>query len=251
MTNAPGAGSGAGGYESGPRNNQTKPGKVNILWLMLNLIFLIIFNVFFFMLGNLPHNMSVWISYGFIHFAYFMLIATPVLTRKGKSSAVFGFALNNISATYFIAALFIGIIFILISPEGYTAALLVQLTVAGIYGIILIANLIANERTADAEESRQYQINYVKNASAQLKGILDRVKDKDAKRRVERAYDSVYSSPVKSHPNLEQMEIRILAQIDELDNTVTKGDNKSIISVADSLVSAVNERNTRLRNYNK
>ena len=103
-----------------------------------------------------------------------------------------------------------GTIFILISPDSCKAALLVQLCIAGPYGISLISNMIANEHTADAEEKRQYQIDYVKNASAELKSLLDSISDKEAKKEVERVYDALYSSPVKSHPSLAQTESQVL-----------------------------------------
>jgi len=224
--------------------------KTSILWIILDLIFLIIFNVVFFVLGGVEHSASVWISYVFIHFAYLMLIITPILTRKGKSSAVFGFSLYSISSVYFFVELITGVIFILISPDSYKSALLVQLIIAGFYGIILISNMIANERTADDEEKRKYEISYVKDASAKLKGMLDVVADKEAKRKVEKLYDAVYSSPVKSHPNLAQMENRILQSINELDEAIYEGNKDNIMSLANSLLSAVNERNMRLKSLN-
>jgi hypothetical protein len=69
---------------------------------------------------------------------------------------------------------------------------------AGLYGIVLITYMIANEHTADAEEKRQGQIAYVKNASAKLKTLLENISDKEAKKKVERLYDTLYSSPVIS-----------------------------------------------------
>ena len=221
--------------------------KTNVLWIILDSIFLIIFNVAFFVLGGTEHNSSVWISYGFIQFAYVMLLLTPMLIRKGKSSAVFGFSLYSISSAYFFIELVTGIIFILVAPDGYQAALIVQLIIAGLYGIILISNMIANEHTADAEEKRQYDISYVKDASARLKGLLDDVIDKEAKRRVERVYDAVYSSPVKSHSSLAQIENHILLSINELDEAISAGNKEQILSAADSLLIAVNKRNTQLR----
>ena len=56
-----------------------------MLWMMMDLIFIIIFNAMFFILGGTDHSVSVWISYGFIHFAYLMLIVTPFFMRRGKS----------------------------------------------------------------------------------------------------------------------------------------------------------------------
>ena len=224
--------------------------KKSILWGILNLIFLIVFNVLFFVLGGVEHNASVWISYGFIHFAYLMLLITPKLIRGGKSVAVFGFSLYSISAVYFLIEFFTGVIFTLASPESYKAALLVQLIIAGFYGIILVSNLLANEYTADAEEKRQPQIAYVKDASAKLKSLMETISDKETKKKVERVYDAIYSSPVKSHPNLAQKENQIIQSINDLEREVTAENKENIISAANSLLLLINERNNILRSYN-
>jgi len=261
--------------------------KTDGLWIILKLIFLIIFNVLFFVLSGFKHNAIVWTSYGFILFAYLMLLLTPRLIRKGKSAAVFGFSLYSISAVYFIFEFIIGLSFILVtsprialaalleqfSPilrmfvafadayitalrvflafaDSYAAVLSIQLILAGVYVVIFIVNMIANEHTADAEEKRQYQIDYVKNASLKLKFLMDSISDKEAKKKVERVYDAVYSSPVKTHPNIAQKENDILQSINELENAVSTGNNDTIITLANSLLSAVNERNMRLKTLN-
>ena len=58
--------------------------KKTVLWIILDLIFLAIFNTVFFVMTGLQHPASVWISYGFIHFAYLMVIVTPFLIRKSS-----------------------------------------------------------------------------------------------------------------------------------------------------------------------
>ena len=213
--------------------------KQNVLWIILDLIFLIIFNAMFFILGGTEHRVSVWISYGFVHFAYMMLLLTPAVTRKGKSAAVFGFSIYSISSFYFLLELGVGVVFILVAPESYKAALLVQLCIAGIYGIALIANMIANEHTADAEEKRQYQIDYVKQASADLKSILENVSDKEINKSIEKVYDAIYSSPVKSHPNLAQTESQILVSINELKCVISDGDKDAIVALGQIMSSYI------------
>lgn len=224
--------------------------KTYVLWAILDLIFLVVFNAFFFILGESGHGASVWISYGFIHLAYLMLLLTPFLVRKGKNAAVFGFSLYSLSSIYFIFELIVGIAFILFSQDDFKVALLVQLCIAGLYGIALISNMIANEHTADAEEKRQHKIDYVKQASVDLKSILESVEDKEAKKKVERVYDALYSSPVKSHPSLAQTESQILMSINELRDTISSGTNDRVIALAESLLIAVNERNRQLQKYN-
>ena len=222
----------------------------NLQWIILNSIFLIVFNALFFVLGGTDRNTSVWISYGFIHFAYFMLLLTPRLTRGEKSWSALGFPLYVISSVYFLVELFIGSAFILIAFENYTGTFLVQLCIAGLYGIILFANLIANERTADAVAKRQVQISYIKDASVKVKGLLERISDKETKRKVERVYDALYSSPVRSHPDLDSVEVRIERSIHELENAVSTGNRDNIVSLADSLEAAINDRNTQLKTFN-
>jgi hypothetical protein len=220
--------------------------KTTFLWFVRSFIFLIIFNALFFVIGGIEHNASVWISYGFINFAYIILLLTPKFNRAGKSSSVFWFSLYSTSATYFFLEFITGIIFILVAPEGFKAALAVQVCLAGFYFIILISHMIANERTADAEEKRQPQIAYIKNASAKLKLLLENISDKETKKKVERVYDAIYSSPVKSHPNLAETEERILGFISELECAIAAENKESVVSMANSLLLLINERNNLL-----
>ena len=126
--------------------------KKSILWILLDLIFLAVFNAIFFVAIETKQPASVWISYGFIHFSYLMVIATPLLIRKSSSASVFGFSLYSISATYFFIEFVLGVIFILIKPESYKFTLIVQIIIAAIYLIMLISHMIANEATADSIE---------------------------------------------------------------------------------------------------
>jgi hypothetical protein len=213
--------------------------KTSVLWIILDLIFLLVFNALFFILAGIGHTASVWISYGFIHFAYFMLLLTPLLIRKGKSSGVFGFSLYSISAVYFLIEFAAGIIFIFVSPESFVAALLVQLCIAAFYGIMFISHMIANEHTADAEEKRQDQIASMKDSSAKLKGLLGRISDKETKKKVERMYDAICSSPVQSSINLAQGETSILQSINDLEDAISRGDKERTITLAASLLQEV------------
>jgi len=235
--------------EFAPMDSRPKVDKISTLWFALTLIFVVIFNALFFLIGGTAHNIAVWVSYGSIHFAYMMLVFAPRFVTKGKSAAVFGFTLVYLSMAYFVSALITGIVIIVIAPESHTAAVVIQLSMAGLYGILLISHAIANERTADVEGKRQHQIDYIKNATAQLKRILSNTKDRDIKRKIEKAYDAVSSSPVKSHPNMVQIETRILTLIDELTDAVSASEKQAVFQISEALLAAVNERSSRLKTY--
>ena len=138
----------------------------------------------------------------------------------------------------------------MIASESYKAALVIQLIIAGIYGVFLISSMIADEYTANAEENRTYQISYIKSASARLKRLLDEVEDNDIKKKLEMVYDELYASPVKSHPSLLQIEERILDLINELSEKIASGKKESITTLLKSMAGAINERNRQARNLN-
>lgn len=45
----------------------------SVFWTLLDLVFLIAFNLIFFIVSGLTHTISVWISYTFIHISYVMV----------------------------------------------------------------------------------------------------------------------------------------------------------------------------------
>ena len=221
--------------------------KNNRLWIILNLIFLVIFNAAFFVLGGFKNNASVWISYGFIHLSYFLLLLTPFFIHKSKSEAVFGFSLYLVSSIYFIVELFLGSTYILIEPNSFKLVFVTQLCIAGLYGIILVSNLIANQHTAGEEEKRGRQIAYVKDASAKLKSISEKMGNKETRKSIEKVYDTINSSPVKSYPELAQIEIYILQLINDLEEQINAENQEKLVSLANTLLLAVNERNTQIK----
>lgn len=217
--------------------------KKRFLWIILDLVFLIVFNVVFFVAGGTKHEASVWISYGFIHFAYIMMLITPFLVKKSTNTAVLGFPLYSISSAYFLVAFIVGLIFIFTHPESYKMSLIVQVIIAGIYAIMLISNMIANEHTAESVERHEMELRYVKDASAHLKSIMDSVSDKAMRKKIERLYDLLHSSPAKSNNTVRDYELTVLDLIDVLEDSLNRGD----IPAANATISKI-ERNASERN---
>ena len=223
--------------------------KKNVLWILLDLVFLLVFNTVFFVAGGTDHNVSVWISYGFIHLSYLLLIITPFLIRKSSSAAVFGFSLYSISSTYFLLEFIVGVIFCLINMESYKPALIVQVIIAGFYAIMLISHLIANESTADSIEKHEIELKYVKDCSARILHLVDMVSDKKTRKKVEAVYDMIHGSPVKSNNSVRQIELDVIDQIDLLEAAVDSEDSDRITAVCKKITRLADERNRQLK-YN-
>lgn len=221
--------------------------KKRTLWILLDLVFLAVFNVVFFVAGETDHPASVWISYGFIHFSYIMLLVTPFLVRKSTNTAVLGFPLYSISSAYFIVAFVVGLIFIFAHSESYKLVLIVQVIIAGIYAVMLISHMIANESTADSIERHEMELRYVREASSKLKGIMDSISDKTLRKKVEKLYDLLHSSPAKSNNSVRDYELTVLDLIDALEGNINRND----IAAAETTISKIernaSERNRRLK----
>ena len=221
--------------------------KKNILYILLDSVFLILFNTIFFVAGGNEHPASVWISYAFIHFAYIMLLITPLLIRKCSSAAVFGFSLHSISYFYFFAEFVAGLIFIFAKGESYKPSLLTQIVIAGIYIILLIVNMIANENTADSIDRHERELVFIKESSSRVKLLIGKLSDKKADKELEKLYDLIHSSPARSSESVQNIEITIVNRIIDLEYAVRSDDNENTINICKKIISLVEERNAILK----
>ncbi len=221
--------------------------KSKLLRYLIHLIVLLVFNIFYFGIWGTQHPTSAWIAYGFIHFSYIMLIITPLITEKGKDYATYAQSMYAISSTYFIVEFVVGVVFIIWAPEGYKFSLFSQVAIVAIYLVILFSNMIADEHTAKAVEKHQAELIYVKESCSMLKSILEGIDDKHLYRQVEKVYDLISSSPVKSHSNVHSIESQIMSEINTLGYVVHSGDTTVIIASVNKILRLANERNRLLR----
>ena len=221
--------------------------KKTALWILLDLVFLVVFNVVFFVATGTKHPASVWVAYAFIHFAYLMVLVTPYLIRKSSSAAVFGFSLYSISSVYFLVQLVVGIVFICLKQESIKVSLITQIIIAGIYAIILISNLIANESTANSIEKHEAEVAYIKESSSRVRSLMDKIDDKRANRAIEKTYDLLHASPAKTSSSVQALEREILSLTRELETAVFEKDVDSVMTATEAILSKAEERNRRLK----
>ena len=226
--------------------------RVNILWLLLDSLFLIVFNLLFFMLGNTGDaKTSVWISYGFIHFAYFVLLFTPLLVRKSSVEIDYRRPLYVVTSAYFLTALLVGVTLILIAPETVKVTIIIQVILATLFLGWLLIHLIANEHTADNAERRTSELQYIKVSSAKLQSVLQQIIDRATAKKVERVYDLIHSSPARSNADVRSLEQQVINEIDQLENAVASNNTEQIVSVADKIYRLAEERNRQLKINNR
>lgn len=220
--------------------------KKTILKIVLYSIFLIGFNVFFFVLSGSEHTASVWTAYSFIHIAYLLFVFSPLFIKKGKAASVYGYPIHVVATLYFIVELIVGVVFICVERASFILSFLVQFGLFLIYGIFLLTHLIANEKTADAVNVHDANVAYIKDASSKLALIINNAPDKQSAKYIERAYDCLHGSPTKSNNSVIYIEEEILKKIDALNSAVIAQDVSRIQSLANEIISLTNMRNAKL-----
>lgn len=224
--------------------------KKTFLWILLDLVIITVFNVLFFALGGKEHPSAVWIAYGFIHFAYVMMVITPLLIRRSSSSTIFGLSIGSISITYFYVELIAGLIFIAFLQDNIRVSLAVQVVIAGIYAMVLIAHLIANESTADNIDRHENETAYIKHIASRVKTLQSITDDKAICEALEKVYDILHSSPAKSNDAVKTLEAEMVNAVSVLEGIVMNGDKSNIIAAADQVISLAEERNRELKKLN-
>ena len=132
-------------------------------------------------------------------------------------------------------------------PDSYKMCLVTHVIVAGLYAVSLLSNLIANEHTADSIEQHEMELKYDKESSSKLKSILDRTSDRKMKKLVEKAYDTVHSSPVKSNSSVMDIELDVMELIETLNNMINNADEERVKSLINKIINQAEERNRRLK----
>lgn len=211
------------------------------------LVFLIVFNVVFFVAGGTDHPNSVWLSYAFVHFAFIMLVATMVLARNQSGPAVLGLSLYALASVYFVLELIVGVVFILLAQDDIVPALVVQVILAGLFLVLLFSNMRANEQTVMAVEQRNVEISYIRTATMRMKDLIGSTDDTATNKVIEKAYDVVHASPTKTDASVVQYEIDLLDAIDKLEEAVAAGEMDEAKRSASLVIDAANTRNQRLR----
>lgn len=221
--------------------------KQSVLWALLDLVFLAVFNVVFFVAGGTNHPASVWLAYAFIHFSYLMVIVTPLLIRGGSAAAVFGFSLYSLAGYYFIAELIVGTVFIFLAQEDLRLSLVVQVIIAGVYLVLLFSHMLANEKTAESQMRKEAEVTLLKAASSKLQGLLNASDDKETARLIRKLYDTVKASPTRTSAVASQYEYALMDSIEAMEQAATSGDDASLKNSANGAMDAIVKRNRALR----
>lgn len=218
-----------------------------IIWIILNSLFLIVFNVCFFILtANIdwfPDGRTdvIWLNYGCIHFAYLLLLLSPLFSPRNVAKDTLPSTIAVVLRFWWVE-LIVGSVLIAVQiPFLYNVMVQVLLVALYIGRICIMA--LANQDTAEKVARHEKELQYVKISESQLRCLLSSISDKTTYRKVEHTYDYIRTSPVRSHPQVYGIEQQVINKVSVLS---TLSDNNQIASLSDEIMQLAKQRNQQL-----
>lgn len=221
--------------------------KTTLIRIVFTLVFLVVFNTLFFLLSGTDNPTSVWVSYAYIHVAYFTILFLPVLKTKGDASYYLSSVLYGQAITYFILELIAGVVFIVYRMESPVWSLVVQTALWLIFVVLILGNAWANQATAQSLEKRKQDIDAYQSMRMSLKRLMAKTDKPELKRLIADCSDKLEASASRQTQESEKIDIEIEQAIASLRQSITDGDVEESTSLARQLAGLIEERKTILK----
>lgn len=218
-----------------------------ILFSVIDLVFVIVFNIIFFTVIGITSVAATWISYGFIHLSYFLVLLTPWLQKRKIDANLFGLTLLSISFVYFLVELVLNSSLIFFGILVYLPVLLVNIVITGIYIISVISTLIVVDKTSQNTTQREQDLKYIKNSCKMLQIVMVSSGNPELNKKVQQAYDIINASPSKSDASVYAIENEIQNSINMLHNAVSIGNNDNANDLVDNIIKLADRRNILIK----
>lgn len=221
--------------------------KTTLIRIVFTLVFLVVFNTLFFLLSGTNNPTSVWVSYAYIHVAYFTILFLPVLKTKGDASYYLSSVLYGQAITYFILELIAGVVFIIYRMESPVWSLVVQTALWLIFVVLILGNAWANQATAQSLEKRKQDIDAYQSMRMSLKRLMAKTDKPELKRLIADCSDKLEASASRQTQESEKIDIEIEQAIASLRQSITGDDVEESTSLARQLAGLIEERKTILK----
>ena len=221
--------------------------KTNIYKIIIGLLFLIVFNLLFFILGGTSHSTSEWISYGFIHGAYVLLLATPLFNGKNKAGETVMIASLYLRALiYFVIELIVGLVFIEFNTENYFWPTMVQGLILFVFLLFQFMGVVANKASSMSLSQQKSEKDRIQQLSEKLRSAIFEVNDPKLRKDIERCYESLRNSTIQSRPDATDTELNLENAVYSLCQSVNSGDVELVKDNLKRLQTSIRDRNNNV-----
>lgn len=224
--------------------------KSNILKLVIGLIFLIVFNVLFFLLGGTERSDTEWVCYGFIHAAYLCLLVTPLFCNAEKGETVLSASLYLRALFYFFTELAMGLGFIwynAYNPISIVWPAIIQGILLAVFLILQLMSVLANDATKASLAKQRHERVYIRSLAEKLKETMRQVNDPTLHKQLAICYESLSSISLESFPEALDAELELKNSVNTLCSFVEQGDTSQLGQQIQNIQVAIKHRNQAIR----
>ena len=217
--------------------------KILIATIVLDLVFIVVFNLCFFLIAGTIHTESTWVAYAFIHVSYLSLILIPLLKTKTMGSHIYQMTYYAVGVIYFIASFIANIVFLCQESLDIIPSITTNAVLFGLYLILFLALYIINEKSAEQERIDHKEARVIKNYVGRIARLIEVVEDRDVKRQLQNIHDEIHSLPSMEALGTKTYDSKIDATIDELMLAVSEQNNDEIVKLCKKIHLLLVERN--------
>ncbi len=221
--------------------------KENSFKIIIALIFLIAFNALFFILGGTERTQTEWISYGFIHAAYLLLLMTPLFCNADRGQTVLSATLYLHALMYFFLELIVGIGFIWYNPPSITWPAIIQGGMLVIFLVIHLMSVLANDATKASLSKQRKERIYIRSLAEDLHEAMHKVTDPDLRSQIADCYETMNRSTLESFPEAEDAEMALEDAVTNLCTCIEQGDETRVKQSITSVQTAIKKRNRAIK----
>ena len=221
--------------------------KRNILTIILDSIFVVAFNILFFVNGGTSHKASVWTCYVFLHFSYLMILLTPTIEAKGKTASLSKLTTYSISFAYFLIELVFSNVVFFSEFNHPKTVISIQTILTAIYLVVLLSNVLVNDSIANKKTSHDIKNDFIKTISAKTKYIESITNDVTLKNKINNLYYTIHSSPSKTSTEVAIYEEKIMNLLNLLEESTAHSDVLKSREQILEIEQLINKRNFMLK----
>lgn len=221
-----------------------------VAWAVL----VVLFNVIVFIIPNEFKGMSkfggsFWVGYIFIMLAFIgqLFVAWLAIRDDGITKLFYNIPLITISYTALIVMIVIGTLSMSIPNLPYWLGVIGCLLVLAFAVIALMGAQAASSIVTDIDEKIKNKTFFIKFLTTDVESLMEKETSTDIKDEIKKVYEAVRYSDPMSNDALNGIESQITLKMNELVDSVEKGNVNLVSKNAKEMIVLVNDRNRKCK----
>lgn len=215
----------------------------------------VLFNAITFLVPNEAFGITrfdkpiFWLAYALIAAAFAMQLVTAYMFAKNneKEKMFLKVPVLKIGYSAVVMSLVVGLAFMIFPVLPAWIGAIVCLLVAGYFIIACVRASAAATVVSDVGEKVKQKTSFLRSATVEAENITARAATPEIKANAKKVYEALRFSDPMSAPELESLEREISDGLNGLKQAVLSGDNKTVLSVSESLLLTIKERNGKCK----